>query len=458
MNDLQATAATSNARESPQPPWPSPGKAWYGVGFFALTLLVLFANGGITNLLIQSIKTDLHLTDTQVSLIIGFAAAALNACFSLPVSRLVDIVSRRLIIGVGLLTASVTSALSGIAHGFGQLFIVRMLAGLGGSGNATATYSMLADFFPPAKLPKALSVMQIGFVYGGAASLLLGGMLIAAVSQMHVSLPYIGSLHTWQVIFLIMAIPDLLLCILMLTTVHEPARRGVRAKDATGARPKVVPVREVFGFLNQNRKAFGPMFGALAANSLAMGTGAWAAPFYQRTYGWGPAQYGIIQGLILVIISPIGLLAGGLLAEKLAKKGYDDANLRVVFLCTLLHIPFAILFPLMPTPQLALALSALNTTILVAGAGPQNAALQVIVPNEMRGQVTALFLFSFTMIGIGIAPTVVALLTDYVFGAESQLRYSMVSMHALLGPLAALIFWYGLKPYGRAFAQARSWH
>ncbi len=112
----------------------------------------------------------------------------------------------------------------------------------------------------------------------------------------------------------------------------------------------------------------------------------------------------------------------------------------------------------MPNPYLALAAASLNSVLILIGVGPQNAALQVIVPNEMRGQVTALFLFLFTMIGIGIAPTVVALLTDYVFRDEMKLRYSIATMHAVLAPLAAFVFWRGLSGYGRAVRRTpRTW-
>jgi MFS family permease len=465
MNEQAAAISTAAVpKPADSHSWPSPAKAWYGVGVFTVTLLVLFTNSGVINLLAQPIKRDLQLTDVETSLIIGFAAAFFNALFMLPVSRLVDIISRRLIIGFGLLMASVASFFSGLSGTFLQLFMARLVGGIGGSGNGPATFSILADYFPAAKLPKALAVLNIGFIYAIAASTLLGGTLIAAVSAMSsLSLPLIGEVRPWQAVFLVMAVPDLLLALLMFTTVHEPKRRGVRAMAAEGMavvpRPKVVPVRDVFKFLYDNRRAFGPMFAGLALNSLALGgAGAWTAPFFERTYGWGPAQYGIIQGFVLLLIAPIGLIAGGMLAERLAKRGYDDANMRVVFIASLLHLPFAMLYALMPNPHLAIALSAANIATISIGTGPQNAALQVIVPNEMRGQITALFLFCFTMIGLGIAPTLVAALTQYVFGEESMLRYSIASIHILLGPLATIIFWYGLKAYGQAFARARAWH
>ncbi len=462
MNDQSA----ANPVEVPAQPtgdsWPRPAVAWYGVGLFGFTLLILFMNSNVSYLLVEPIKRDLQLTDVQVSLVIGFAAAAFNALFMLPVSRLVDIMSRRVIIGVGLLLVGTSTAVAGLSNTFTQLFGARMVGGIGGSGNAPATFSILADYFPPAKLPKALATMNIGFLYGSALAMLLGGGLIGLVSSLHVELPIVGGIaRPWQLIFLIMAIPDLLLGILVLTTLHEPRRRGRRtpvAASASGPAPRVVPVKDVFKFLYENRAAFGPMFAGLCANALAMGALVWNAPFFMRTYGWGPAQYGIIQGLVLLVLAPIGTLAGGFLAEHLAKKGYDDANLRVVFYAGLLHLPFAMTYALMPTPYLAIAMSALNIATISMGSGPQNAALQVIVPNEMRGQVTALFLFCFGMIGLAVAPTVVAVLTQYVFGAESMLRYSIATMHIVLGPLATLIFWLGLKPYGKAFAAARAWH
>ena len=462
MNE-QAAAIPSAAVPKPveSHSWPSPAKAWYGVGVFTVTLLVLFTNQNVVNLLAELIKKDLQLTDIQVSLIIGFAPAFFSSLFMLPVSRLVDIISRRLIIGFGLLMASVSSFSAGISSTFGQLFVARLVGGIGGSGNGPATFSILADSFPPAKLPKALSVVNIGVISSSAASKILSCKQSAAVSTTSsVSMPIIGDVRPWQAVFLILAVPDLLLAILMFTTVHEPRRRGVRAAGATGApAPKVVPVREVFKFLYDNRAAFGPMFLGMSLNAIALGgAGAWTPQFFMRTYGWGPAQYGIIQGFVLLLIAPIGLIAGGMLAERLARRGYDDANLRVVFIASLLHLPFAILYTLMPNPYWAIALSAANIATISIGTGPQNAALQVTVPNEMRGQITALFLFCFMLLGYGLAPTLVAALTQYVFGEESLLRYSIFSLHLVLGPLATFILWYGLKAYGQAFARARAWH
>ncbi|HJS22352.1 MAG TPA: MFS transporter, partial [Steroidobacteraceae bacterium] len=155
MNEQVAISPAAVPKAADSHLWPSPAKAWYGVGVFTVTLLVLFTNQNVVNLLAELIKKDLQLTDIQVSLIIGFAPAFFSSLFMLPVSRLVDIISRRLIISLGLLMASVSSFWAGLSFTFGQLFIARLVGGIGGSGNGPATFSILADSFPPAKLPKA---------------------------------------------------------------------------------------------------------------------------------------------------------------------------------------------------------------------------------------------------------------------------------------------------------------
>ena len=150
------------------------------------------------------------------------------------------------------------------------------------------------------------------------------------------ALPVFGELHAWQLVFLVLAVPDLVLGLLLLTTMHEPVRRGRTMDSAGSAAPS-----EPDCYLWTHRAAFGPMFGGLALNSLALGTLPWVAPFFERTHGWSPAQYGIIFGFVYLLIAPLGLTFGGLLAQRWAKQGRDDANLRVVAVAALLHMPFA---------------------------------------------------------------------------------------------------------------------
>lgn len=439
-------------------PWPGRRQAWYAVGIFATALMVNFLDRGILTLLVEPIKRDLGLTDTQISLLMGFAFVCFYVFLGLPIARLVDSRSRRLIIGIGIATWSAMTALCGFAQNFWQLFVFRVGVGVGEACNGPATYSMLADLFPREKLARAIAVLNFGFVGGTGIALIIGGTVIHLISNTpEVTLPLVGTLRSWQVTFFIVGLPGLLVAALM-ATVREPARRGCIALSTGGADRKVLSVREVLQYLYAERNAYGPMFLGLALKSvLAFGSAMWVPTFFMRTYGWSATQIGLIQGTLLLVLSPFGLMAGSMLSEWFQRRGNDDAHLRVVLLSSAVLVPGSIVFPLMPDPYLALAVMAVNNFVAMLVPAPQNAALQIITPNEMRGQVTALFLFIFNVVGFGLGPTFVAVFTDFVFGDESQLRYAMATASAIIGPLAALVIWWGLKPYGASVARTRTW-
>jgi MFS family permease len=211
-------------------------------------------------------------------------------------------------------------------------------------------------------------------------------------------------------------------------------------------------------FAWQNRATYGPLFAGLALQTvLAFGIQAWTPSFFIRTYGWSIAQIGWTQGIIIIISWSLGLVPGGMAAEWLAKRGYADANMRVTIAALMAYAPFAIAFPLMPTAFLSNVMIGLSGFCISFGIGPQNAALQVITPGEMRGQITALFLFVFNIVGFGLGATIVALFTQYVFGSEAMLRFSLSTTVAVLAPVAILILASGLKAYGKSVVRARSW-
>jgi MFS family permease len=441
-------------------PWPSRAKAWYAVAIFGLTVFTLFGNQFVVALMLEPIKHDLALSDQQVAFIFGLAGSFTLAFASLVISPLADKYSRTLIIGVGLLILAFCNIGSALVASAGALLIVRLVGGAGGAGNGPATFSLLADLFPPSKLPKAMATMNIGFMIAVGLSYLIGGFLLKSLATPEYTLPVVGTLRSWQVVFLIMAVPDLLLGLLILFTVHEAKRRGrpASAAAATASPARGVTYADVIRYLWANGRAFLPMYLGLLINCMALvGHSFWMAPFYQRTHGWGPAQFGIYQGWLLLVLAPAGLMFGGWLAERLTRRGIMDANQRVVVWASLAHIPFAVAFALVANPWVALVLAALNTSVIGIGTGPQNAAFQAIVPNNMRAKITATFLFMFT-IGSALGPNLVSSITTYVFGDPNQLRYSIALMHAVLGPLAVWIFWKGLRAYGEAYARARELH
>ena len=428
-------------------PWPSPRRAWYAVGIFALALTINFLDRGILVLLIGPIKHDLGLSDFKASLLIGFAFVFFYLFLGLPVARLVDTKSRRLIIGCGIALWSVMTAFCGLAQNFVQLFIARIGVGVGEACNGPATFSMLSDLFPRERLPRAIAVLNFGFVAGTGLAMLLGGVVIHFVSSMPpVSVPLLGVLRPWQVTFILVGIPGLLVALLF-TTVPEPVRRGRLA----GVTAESLPVAEIVKYLKSNSAAYVPIFLGLGFNVIvAFGGQSWGPAFFVRTHGWTVVQAGVAQGLVVILTAPFGLMVGSALSEYFTRRGYADSNMRVTLIGIALSTPCAVIYPLMPTPQLAVAVLGAQFFFAMFVPGPMNAALQIITPNQMRGQVTALFLFVFNVVGFGIGPSFVAGLTDYVFRDEAMLRYSLALTGAVMGTASVVTIWTGLKGYGEA--------
>jgi len=421
--------------------------------------MVTYLDRGILSLLVEPIKRDLHISDTQMSLLMGFAFVCFYLLVALPIARLVDYKSRRAILGVGTAIWSLTTTISGLTHTFGQLFLCRVGSGVGAACSSPASFSMLADLFPREKLPRAFAVLFFGIFLGEGIALIVGGTLAGLFMRLSpVTLPVIGALHGWQLTLIVIGFPGLLVAALM-ATVQEPARRGRMAASVVDASPspKRLPVKDVLAFIWKNAGVFVPMFASMGISAMmGFGIRSWAPSFYVRTFHWTVAKYGLVQGLLSLTIMPIGALTGSLMAEQLARKGYDDANMRTVFIGQLLALPGMILFPLMPTAALSIVLSTAYTFFLYWTNAPMNAALQIVTPNQMRGQVTAFFLLVYNVIGFGLGPTIVALFTDYLFHSDRMLGRSMAVATLALGSLTAVIMWFGVKPYGRAMAQLKA--
>jgi MFS family permease len=445
-------------RETTSEPWPSPARAWYAVFVFALALMINFLDRQIVGLLVVPIKRDLGLSDSQMGVVMGFAFTCFYVVLGLPIARMVDYKSRRAILGVGVAIWSFMTALCGLAQGFWQLFLCRVGVGSGESCSGPATFSMLADLFPRDKLPRAIAVLNFGFYAGTGLAMIIGGALTQIFLNMApVTLPLIGvTMRGWQLTFVAVGLPGLIVAAL-LATVREPKRRG-RFGANTNDSKKPLPIRDVIAFMRKNSATFAPIFIGMGIQIvMSYGAGSWGFAFYSRTFGWAPEKYGLVTGLISIAVLPIGALVGSTLAERFARAGRDDANLRVVLLGKLVALPFGIVFPFMPNAYLAVAVSTIGLFCLSWTAAPLNAALQIITPNQMRGQITALFLYVFNVIGVGIGPNLVAFFTDHVFQAESKIGLSLALTGLILGPLGTLVIWRGMKPYGRSVAAAKAW-
>lgn len=447
MNASKAgTAQDMASQDASAAPTQISGRGWYTVFILALVATVGQIDRGVISLVVSPMKRDLELSDTEVSLLIGFAFTFFYAVVGPPVSRISDRGVRKNVIAASLAIWSIGTALCGLAQSFWAFFAARAVVGGAESGSSPASLSMMADLVPRQKLPRAFAIYNSGVMGGMALSMVFGGLLIGALEGIpSMTLPGIGLIHNWHLVFVIVGLPGLLVAALIMLTVEEPRRRG-------GKKPGGYPIKEVAAFIWANRPMHLPLLlGVLIMSMQSFGIMAWGPSFYERTYGWGPATAGPLIGLTGLGSSLVGLFVGAQLCEYLGKR-HDDANLRVLFVAQIFSIPAVAMAPLMPNPWLALGLTSLGGVIAGMGAPAYNAALQLSTPNEMRAQINALYLFTIAAVGGTLGPLIVALLTDFVAQNEAALRYVLVGFRLILGPIDAILIYLAIRPYGRAYS------
>jgi len=421
--------------------WPSRAAAICALAVIILATMLNFFDAQVFGMMAQRIKVDFHLTDEQLGFLIGPANVVFYVLVGIPMARLVDIYPRKIVLACGIALIGGITMLGGLAQNFLQLFSSRMLVGAGGSAHAPGSYSMLADYFPPARLPRAIGFLQLGFIGGNALGIFLGGQLIGMAVAWPVVHWFGLTIHGWQRILMLVGAPGLLISVLLLM-IREPARRGVAAAGTA------MPVGAVWREIKARRAIYLPLFIGLALSAAqSLGLQAWRAPFLIRTYGWSEARIGQWMGAMFLVSSLLGAAFGTLFVEWLSKR-YEDANVRASAILFAVAAPFEIIAPLMPTGELSLLCVGVALGCGLASSVPQNAAIQRVTPNEMRGQVTAVYIFMFIVFG-ALGGQLIGSVTHRVFHSDADLRKTMVLIASVLMPLAAIVISRGIKPYGR---------
>ncbi len=440
---MQSTASACTTE------YPPVRRAWYAVAVLALAYIFSFIDRQILSLMVAPIRRDLQISDTQMSLLMGISFALFYTLFGFPIGRLADSRSRRNLIMAGMVTWSLFTAACGVAGSFLMMFLMRVGVGIGEAALSPPAYSMISDYFPPQRRALALSVYGMGMFLGAGMALVLGGIIVSRTAEPGiVVLPLAGiSIHPWQLTFFIVGLPGVVLAALV-RTVQEPERREKKALT-------IPPIRAVASFILQHRRTFAYHHLATAMISFAgYGSMAWVPSFLMRSHGWSAGRAGLVFGLEVTVFSSLGILAGGWVCDRLSLRGYRDAHFRVGLGVALLALPVNLAYPLVPAPWMVMVLLAACVFLHAAMFGVAPAALQQVVPNEMRAQISAMYLFVVNIIGIGTGPTVIALLTDRLFHDDNMLRYSLLIACAGAYAVSALLWRLGLKPYRRSLRQA----
>lgn len=434
-----------------EPPYPSSLKSWWMVGVLMIVYIFSFADRQIMSLLVNDLKLGLGLDrDWQVSILMGPAFAIFYAIFGFPLGRLADTMSRSRLIGLGLTAWSLMAAGCGIARNFTQMALFRVGVGVGEAALSPAAYSMITDSFPKKRLSTAISVYSTGIYIGSGMAYLLGGAAIAFAAKGSAwNLPIFGVVEPWQQVFVIVGLAGLLV-LPLLWTVKEPLRRGV------GAGTKVA-TSDVVAYIKTNFKTFTcHNLGFALLSFSSYGSGAWIPSFFIRRHGWTQGEVAWTYGWIVAIAGTLGIVAGGRIADWLAQRGYRDSKMRMGLIAAVIWAPFGMSFPLVESPTLAVFMLIGGTFTASMPFGVAPAAIQEMMPNTMRGQASALYLFVVNFIGLAIGPTVLALISDYVFGVEN-LHLSLFWVATIAHAISAIFLFMGLKPFVESLDRLKVW-
>lgn len=398
--------------------------AWLTVGALMLAYVVSFVDRMVLSLLVEPIRNDLRLSDVQIGLLQGFSFAVLYTLAGIPVGRLVDSRHRLSIVAGGIALWSLM----------------------------TAAYSLIPDLVPARRLGLALGVFSLGASFGAGLAFVLGGYAIEAIAALGtIALPGIGELRPWQLTFVVVGLPGLLVAGLI-ALLKEPPRRG---RSAQG-RP--LPVAEVARYVRSHAAAISlNLLGMGLAGLGSYGIMGWAPAFMMRVHGWSASRTGLVLGSAILIAGTAGVLFGGWLGDRLVAAGRVAGRVTVGALALVIAAVGAVAFPLVESPTLLVAffyVAILGGYMII---GSMAAALQQIVPNRMRGQVSAVFLFVTSMLGYGGGPLSVAMLTDYAFRDPLALPWSLAIAAGAAYALGAVLLVCAHRPYALSVERARRW-
>lgn len=427
--------------------------AWYVVLLCMLAYIFSFIDRQILALMIEPIKADLNLSDTQFSLLHGLAFSLFYAFMGLPLAYLADRFSRPKIIAVGIVFWSIATALCGLSKSFIQLFFSRMGVGVGEATLSPAAYSMFSDMFSKDKLGRAVAVYSSGSFVGGGIAFLVGGYVIGLLKNMSlIEVPLLGAIKAWQMAFILVGLPGVFIGLLFILTVRDPQRKGQRL-DAQGHVEKT-SMKKAFKFIKKHSTTFGCHYFGFTFYAMALYCLiSWTPAFYMRKYGLTPTEAGYMLGTVMLVANTLGVFCAGWLNDWFIQKGRKDAPMITGVMGIVgLIIP---MIAFTQVSELWLSVTLLVPAMFFASFPMpiSTTAMQMLAPNQIRAQISAVFLLISNLVAVGIGTTLVALVTDKIFGNSLMVGTSLTIVGTFSCILAFILLKKGCKAFSASMQQ-----
>ncbi|MAI55059.1 MAG: hypothetical protein CBC55_11875 [Gammaproteobacteria bacterium TMED95] len=424
------------------------------ITIFTLASTCSIIDRQILNVMVGPIKRDLGgISDTQVSLIMGFAFALFYTLMTYPAGRITDRYNRKNLMTAGIAGWSFMTMLCGAANQYWQLFLARMGVGVGEATLGPASNSALADYFPPERLPIAIGIVASAPFIGQGLANIAGGPLIDYLEATpNYVVPVLGEIYSWQMVLMIVGAPGLLIALAVWFLI-EPERKNKQREDSNS-----VPLSEVWDFILTRKHFFFFVFlGYLCLATQGWSLFSWLVEYFVRNHGWSRTEIGLSYGSIALTLGIAGSVAGGLFASRMIRRGTLDATLRVVLYSTIALFPLAAFLTIVPNPYLALAMLVPVTFCMAMPPGLIIATLQTVSPNELRGQMVAFYLIAVNFLSYSFAPSLPAVISDFVFETEQGLGQAISLLAVINYSIAIVCIGLSLRYFRDAIAKAKVW-
>ncbi len=389
----------------------APAALWFAVAILVAAYAVSFLDRQIIGLLVEPLKRDLGINNTQVGILQGPAFGVFYAVLGLPLGWLADRVHRVRLIGAAILLWSIMTMACGFATSFGALLAARFGVGVGEAALVPAAVSLLADWFGPGRRALPLSVFTSGVSLGAGLALVLGGIFINYALHGAADFPLIGAWltarHPWQIVFMLSGMVGVPVGAAVFT-LREPRRASRRGENAHP---------ELFAglrYLRKKRAFFLPMLVATSSlYILSNAVFAWAPTLFMRRFGWSAPEVGRFVGTAVMTCAILGNVLSGVFTGVLERRGARDAALRVMAAGAWLMLSASLSLPLLSTAGAAMAgVMVLYFAVALTFGIATTAFVSVTVP-QLRGQVVALYLLLGNLVGLGLGPLIVGALMDH---------------------------------------------
>ena len=423
--------------------WPSAIEGWVVTILLLIAFTFSFVDRQVLNLLVEPIRLDLQVTDTQISFLQGLAFAVTYILMSVPLGRMVDKYNRVGIMIGGVLVWSATTIACGLSKTYSQLLFARFGVGAGEAALSPAAWSVLADYFRPNKLALPISVYLMGPYLGAGLAMIAGAEVLDWSRDVEeVSLPIVGVVAPWQATFIAVGLPGVLIAGL-LATIREPNRKGRQ-----GVMTEVPGWRAVLRYMWQRKRVYAALhLGVPFIVVMLYGLQGWTPTILLRVYGWDLADAGRIYGTLALVAGSAGVLTGPVLSRYLLGRGVLDAPLRVAVLGAGMATLSLMTLPFQSSGEMALVSIGCASFFVTLPLALITTVMQEVTPNNMRGVVNGMYVVTTNVVGLALGPTLVAASTDYIFQDTMAVAKSLALVAVFVGPIAVYLLNQGRQSY-----------